>query len=921
MGLLSNLLRKKDSEPIYEEEVYATYAEHHVAPRIELKDRIFLLENGDLGVVWEFDGLNDEVMTEIELQDELKPFASIMRYVVGIPRNEELKNLTFQVIQQNRRIDENAIPPKKQKEHDYTFSKTSTGELLAAEERFLFQNVPFVSQKFFLCARLSYHIDDRGVIKKLIDETKLGLKSLLQKEVQDKNLVEFDSKAKSFLTFVKEVEQIYPALKRLESTAVTEIIQNTLSSGNPCPTRPDKYFVSKGVFVPGLVPATPNNDGHPEGFGYESDRGSSEVYVLDKIPQGGNLDSPSFKFGQFRHFVDALHARGVLDFDLVWVIAKGQKGLDPKTKGLAQLYGGKKALKKIEAMENIAVYEQKAESEPCCRFSLRLLVHNPTEETYSQVQTASDEYLRVEFPREEHIPHHMAITSLLLGAARDKVDLKSRSRSLNIEDALLFMPIFSGPSQEHGTFWYRSRNGTPTRFDLFAGEGNKMACVLATTRAGKGVFTNIQVAFMLDRFLDSRVIVVDFRTSFEKQCNLHGSKVIDFSIETLKENPYSPFAMENPDKDDINSLRDLIFTAILFRNDNINIQEPHRQLLSQALLKCYFESEFSDLANEYFQNDTVSEAKPHPTWTDVLKKLPEVQQEMESGGKNLNKYVEDLDSWTMAFRQGGNWDFIFDAAEKKKRSIDQRLIVFDIAGVTDPKLRAICTMMISTKIFSDLRKISKTCRKLLIFDELGQQIGGSGNGAFSNAAAQMMGETITNVVATAAKYNGQVLALTNQVNDYAKNPAGQALWSLSSTKIFLPLGSLYQEAKKFWGGEDSDFNDADWSILRTLKKQPPTESNPVPRSMGYIISNNEEAPYRGSFEIPLSPDMDALCTTSGSQLELYKHLKEEKQMQTLEALQYMSEKHPYGKGLSQDKRDLESTATHSVDELEGDNEQ
>ena len=55
--------------------------------------------------------------------------------------------------------------------------------------------------------------------------------------------------------------------------------------------------------------------------------------------------------------------------------------------------------------------------------------------------------------------------------------------------------------------------------------------------------------------------------------------------------------------------------------------------------------------------------------------------------------------------------------------------------------------------------------------------------------------------------------------------------------------------------------------------------------------------------MPLTPRMDAILTTSGSQVQLYKDLKNSG-LSAWDAINYMVRNHPYGEGLSRDTRDI-----------------
>jgi hypothetical protein len=95
-------------------------------------------------------------------------------------------------------------------------------------------------------------------------------------------------------------------------------------------------------------------------------------------------------------------------------------------------------------------------------------------------------------------------------------------------------------------------------------------------------------------------------------------------------------------------------------------------------------------------------------------------------------------------------------------------------------------------------------------------------------------------------------------------------------------------AERAWKDQ---FNEADLQIMKSLTKE-----FHFKRSQAYVYSNNEVSPFKGSLIVPLSPYMNAICTTSGNEVEFYNKLRRDGST-PLEALKTMSEKHPYGEGL------------------------
>ncbi len=429
-----------------------------------------------------------------------------------------------------------------------------------------------------------------------------------------------------------------------------------------------------------------------------------------------------------------------------------------------------------------------------------------------------------------------------------------------------------------------------------AGDGNKMTVAIGTSRVGKSVFTNHLALEFLERFPSGVILGSDIRTSYLKLADLCGGRIVRFSEQELRSDPYSPFALEAWDEADMENLKYLITMVIAAKNPEAGLSDIHSNIIKQAIHLAYNSHRKLILARE--SGEITEDVGAHPTWEKIVSQFPAAKKELENSGTgNLNFAVEDIQRWTISLTQSGEYGFIFSARQHKKDSdYNERILIYDMDGIEDPILKQIASMMANMKIMRAIARLPRNIRKLIIFDELGQQVRGTDkqNASVSHKAQEIMGEMIINIVATAAKMNAQVVALTNQVTDYSENPAGRALWSISEQQVFLPLGKLFKRAKTEWG---SDYNEAEWEIIRSLRKE-----KSYRRSALYISSNNDTAPFKGSVYLPLSPWMDALTTTSGPQTELYKKLRDQG-MAAFEAIEFMAEQHPYGQKLGDERED------------------
>jgi TraG P-loop domain len=824
--------------------------EKHIELRDFSSESIVILKNGDLGVIYEINGIYDEVLDQNGLTEKIHSFMKGFRSVgTGIPSHLNLRNTTVQLILKQREI--------KSPQKNHTYSESTVGKILQQEEKELFKR-GLVKKSFYITIRFAPENTTNRSSGFFYHLRSTFIKS------QNDQLNQFLQTYETFKNELTNFERHFPALfslKRLNRVESLAIIQNMLFAGEDHPLYDGEDSIEKTLYAPA----------------YEEERNtlldpktgkSISSYHLEQLPRG-------YSFGRFRHFIDSIPYK---NFDLIWIFSQGSKEITKDLIARETFYGRKKTTD-IEFQEFVSFRSNVDSQHPHGTQSVRLLIYNPAQDKEGLLESLAQDYIGARLVKESQILTHMFVTSIPLNCRAEANKLKGRTRKIRLENALAFLPLYQGPSDTHGLRHYASRYGTPTRFDLFAGEGNKITSVLGMSRGGKSVLTNNLILEFIEKNPDGIVRIIDVKTSYLKLCDLLGGKIIQFSEEKLKENCYSPFALgESYDMDDIEAIFLLISTAIIQKNPGIKFSAVHTELLREALKIAYnsnltTKAKFGKL-----------ESAPHPVWDDVLASLPQAVTTLTSSGVvGAEVANKDIALWSVNLYQTGQFGFIFNRYENvNEQSHDNKILVYDLDGNNDEVLRQISAMMAFIKITRDLAKLPTSIPKLIIFEEFGILLNGD------DEAQKLNEQNIRLIVKTTAKLNAQPIAITNNVDDYSVKPAGVSFWELSTIKIFLPLGSMYENAKKAWA---TQFNEAFWQILKSLKKEVEFK-----RSSILVYSENDTAPYVGSFYLILSSFIDALTTSSGSQMNLYKDLKK-RGLSPAESLNYMKENHPFGKGL------------------------
>ena len=835
-----------------------SFSEKHIDIADYTDESIAIMSNFDFGAIYRIQGIYDEVLDMSSLEDKLQGLFKAIRSVsTGIPSHLNNKNTVIQVIMKQREI--KSPLEKRLNGKTFEFSKTEIGELLKKEESIVFSK-GLISRDFFIAIRFTP--------PKIISSSNY-LKTFLGPIIDSHNnqstndASEFDKNYKLFLgeliNFERQFE--YP-IKRMDKKSFMSLTQNMLHFGEDQPIYPsDDVSIGASLYSP--IYDTKSTDAIKD---LNSQR-KTLTYHLNQHPSHYGL-------GKFRHFIDSIPCRNI---DLVWIFSHGSKEYGKELIAREVFYGRKKSSSEFD--EFLFMRNNISSTRPHGILSLRLLVHSPQESLSGIIESYAQDYIGGRVVRETQIPTHMFATSLPLNCTPEGNRLKGRSSRMRLEAALGFIPVYTGPNCKAGVRHYVSRQLTPTTFDFFAGEGNKISAILGISRSGKSVLNNNFIMDFMEKYHDGVVRVIDIKTSYQKLCDLVGGKIIRFSEEELKRKTYSPFALgEDYDTDDIEALYLLITTAIIQKNPGIEFNAIHSELLRESL-KIAYNSNLLTKSKFGIENSA-----PHPIWEDVLASIPIAEKTLrETGIENISESSRDISRWSINLYETGQFGFIFNRLENSsEKTQDCKLLVYDLDGNSDPILKQLSAMMAFIKITRDLAKLPTSTPKLIVFEEFGILLNGDGPSEKVNE------ENIKLIVKTTAKLNAQPIAITNNVDDFALKPAGKVFWENATQRVFLPIGSMYDNAYKAWKNQLSE---GEWQTIKSLRME-----HEYKRSSALILSENVVAPYKGSIYLPLSPLMDALTTTSGSQMQLYKDIVSSGKSPK-DALLIMANDYAYGAGL------------------------
>lgn len=836
-----------------QKELPPSISEAHIDLREELDNNIYLLANGDLGVSYEIQGVYDEVLLHSELYSEFTPIIKFVRALVpGIPAHKALGNTIVQVICSQR------VVTLKEDLRKIETTQSSSQKVLSHEESRLFA-AGMLLRKFYVSVRYTPPKGNAltkmiSLFLQLVSHNKTDYQSTLKKEIS-KNISQYHTEL-----LQKEIESgLKP--KRLSSKELINYYNSVLNRGETLP-----YDLSSTDYI-SLHEAIINEEAVVEAdrIEFAADK-NIRCFVWAEFPK-------RFALGRMRNFMQVLPMK---KWDLVWIFGHGKTQLDASFKA-RQLWFSRGPAHVNKYKEMVSFEENVDNLRPYGLLGLRLLAYDLQDELVSSVLDRAVAWLSCPIILEKQQALHFIVTSLPMNCSINGLTVPGRCRTLRLEAAAGFLPIYDGPSKKYGHRWWLSRTGTPTSWDLFHGSNNRMTIIFGKSGGGKSCLNSQLILEFLARFPEGIVRIVDKRTSYRKLCDIFEGKVIEFSEQRMREKPYSPFAGSNWDSDDVERVCTLLEYAIAQTNPGVTLAGIHSEIIKEALVLAINEY----IANKDYAQINHEDSYPHVIWQDVLRYLqiaalnkgfPEDQSEMA---------VSELRRYTISFSPTGQYGFLFCKHETEETPSSQlKLLVYDLEGIANEKLKTIASQLCFLKIAQDIQRYSLSTPKLIIFEELGVLLAGD-----SATTQEMSNRFVANIVKTCRKTNSIAIGITNDVEDFEKYPGARSFWAQSTQKIFLPctpkivtsLANIHKE-----------LTHADLDIISDIK------IIPGERSEAYLMS--DVINYKGSFCIPLSPQLDALVSTAGPQVELYSDYRRQG-LSAVEAVNKMSVTHPFGRGL------------------------
>ncbi len=416
---------------------------------------------------------------------------------------------------------------------------------------------------------------------------------------------------------------------------------------------------------------------------------------------------------------------------------------------------------------------------------------------------------------------------------------KERSRKIKSSNLADLLPVFGlWQGFDKPSVLLRTRMGSLFKFDPFSPRlTNANQIISGGSGSGKSYLTNLMIGQMLSQ--NPKVYVVDIGGSYQKTCELLNGQYVHLSMDSgISMNPFDlPEGCTIPTDEKIKFLSALV--QIMTKEDD------------QTSIGKLEKAEVERLIQTVYQEESTPRLS-HLQIRLVKSEIPEVQRI----GKILSLWC-------------GNTPYGKFVDQPTTIQINSSMVSFDLKGLeSHSDLQAACLFIITDLVWRTVQK-DRSEMKFLIFDESWRLLE-------SDAGSQFVGE----VFRTFRKYYASAIAISQNIDDFAKSKAASAIMPNSSVKWILKQSGA--DFKRL--AEVLRLNEREISQVQSLTQVKGQYSE------AYLICEDKKAVV----SVESTPIEYWLATTDPRDYALMKKEQSLTQKEGLELIQHLSQNYPMG---------------------------
>lgn len=414
-----------------------------------------------------------------------------------------------------------------------------------------------------------------------------------------------------------------------------------------------------------------------------------------------------------------------------------------------------------------------AQGERVFQIAVNVVLRSPSEDELISQATETLSLFR-ELSGSEGMQESLAAFDLFTGFSMPNARASERIKRMKTSTVADLLPIYGvWGGHDTPTVLLRSRLGGLIKFDPFSPTLSNFNHVISGgSGSGKSFLTNLLLLQLMKE--DPEVYIVDIGGSYKKLSDLLGGQYIPLGTNgNLSINPFdlSPGETE-PSPEKVKFLVGLV-ELMTKEEDEGRLPRLTRAEIEEAIFKVY----------ERVKTPRLSDLK------EELEKHVDIE---------IRRFSRILSSWCGKSAYGEFVD------RETTIHLDKKLVCFDLKGLEgSPDLQKVCLYLITDYVWREVQR-DRGAKKFLIFDECWKLLENDAGSTF-----------IAEVYRTFRKYYASAIAISQNMDDFAKSKVAGAILSNSATKWCLSQKGADQERLK----EVLQLNDNEMHLISSLTKK------------------------------------------------------------------------------------------------------
>ncbi|USN48503.1 MAG: ATP-binding protein [Pseudobdellovibrionaceae bacterium] len=492
---------------------------------------------------------------------------------------------------------------------------------------------------------------------------------------------------------------------------------------------------------------------------------------------------------------------------------------------------------KLEDLEGL-VSELISQGEKIFHFGLNVVLRSTSLDDLED-QVAQTLMTIRELSGAEAMEETIAAFDIYSELAFPNANVKERTKRIKSSNLADLLPLY-GPWTGHqeAKILLRSRVGSLVKFNPFSRAlTNANQIVSGGSGSGKSFLTNLLLIQMLKE--DPLVFIVDIGGSYKKTCDNLSGQYIPLGVDSdLAINPFDLLPGEvTPSSEKVKFLLALIESMTKEETDN-NLKKLERSELEETILDVY----------ENFEQPKLSHLR------DLL---------LKHNNKEIVRLGKILSTWC------GNTPYGRLLDRPTNVDFNRSIVCFDLKGLEAyPDLQKSCLLIISDMVLRSSQK-ERSRMKFLVFDECWALLEGEG--------ASFIGS----IFRTCRKYFMSCIAISQNIDDFAKSSVSSAIMTNSSIKWILRQKGADKERLR----SVLELNDAEVGLISSLHQEKGVYSE------AFLMCEDQKSVVA----IESTPEEYWLATTDPKDLTLMENKKQELgEIDQMDLIFTLAESYPQG---------------------------